>query len=309
MHQFGSGISFNVKLTYVRLFFMKYLLLLLLSFKSYAALEGRWLGVAGILLTDGQTTLLFDPVVTKPTFKHWFMNAELVSDEARVRERLAQWGVGQAQGLFVSHTHFDHASDVGMVAKLTGAVTHGGPSLQRVLKYQAPAAAFVSVKHKDYAQIGQFRIHFVERRHAPIIQALNFDFLPGPIPANFAGKFWDFHVGETWSFYVEHPDGNTLIDQGSRFIEDFRPWAGKIRTYFMGVANKKSLQSMMDENMGILKPQMVIPVHFDVFFWQSETMEQWVMPRMELDEIAEGIKKQHPTIRYHLPRAGEKITL
>ena len=286
-----------------------FLWLILLWPTSAHALEGRWLGVAGILLSDGQTTLLFDPVITKPTFKHWFLNEPLEPNEEEVRARLKQWGVGQAQGLFISHTHFDHASDAGIVARLTGAIPHGGPSLKRVIHHQAPGVPFITIKHKDYVQVGKFTIHFIERRHAPIIQWANWDFLPGEIAGNFSGKFWDYRVGETWSFYVQHPAGNTLVDQGSRYVEDYRPWAGKVQTYFMGVANKKSIHSVMEENIGIMKPRLVIPVHFDFFFWQSETMEQWVMPGMELPELEAAMKTQHPGVKFLVPKAGVRIEL
>ena len=44
--------------------------LLLLSIPTLCSAEGltaRWLGVAGLSISDGETTLLFDPVFTKPT--------------------------------------------------------------------------------------------------------------------------------------------------------------------------------------------------------------------------------------------------
>ena len=288
--------------------FIKFTVLLLLTGQALA-LEARWLGVAGVMITDGSNTLLFDPVITKPELSHWLFNHELKPDETQVRQKLASWGVQHAQALFISHTHFDHASDAGMVAHITGATTFGGPSLERVLKHQAPKARFITVHDQAFIQVGKFTVRFFQRRHAPIIQWLDWHFLEGEVSPEFAGRFWQFMGGETWSFLVEHPEGSVLVDQGSRFVEAFRPYAGKIKTYFMGVANKKSIEAVLEENLAIMKPALVIPVHFDFFFLQGEQMEQWVLPGMQLTELEAAIKGRFPTMRFHIPKSGEKIAL
>jgi len=286
-----------------------FLFALLLCTSAFAQLEGRWLGVGGVMLTDGKTTLLFDPVITKPGLSHWLLNAELIPDREAVKERLKLWKVSGAQALFISHTHFDHASDVGVVADLTGATVYGGPSLQTLVTYQAPKVPFAMVGNQDTVPVGDFRVTFFKRRHAPIIQWADWHFHEGPIPKDFSGKFWQFWGGETWSYFVEHPQGNTLIDQGSRFVEEFRPIAGKVKNYFMGVANKKSIEAVMKENLGILRPTNVFPIHFDFFFLQSDTMERWVMPGMELPELQEAVKKHHPEIRFEIPVRDAVIAL
>lgn len=286
-----------------------FLLALVFCTSAFAQLEGRWLGVGGVMLTDGKTTLLFDPVITKPGLSHWLFNQELVPDREAVKERLKLWNVSGAQALFISHTHFDHASDVGIVAELTGATVYGGPSLQTLVNYQAPKVPFAMVGNQDTVPVGDFRVTFFKRRHAPIIQWADWHFHEGPIPKDFSGKFWQFWGGETWSYFVEHPQGNTLIDQGSRFVEEFRPIAGKVKNYFMGVANKKSIEAVMKENLGILRPTNVFPIHFDFFFFQSETMERWVMPGMELPELQEAVKKHHPEMRFEIPVRDAAIAL
>ncbi len=289
---------------------MKHLLFILLfTNTAWAQLEGRWLGVGGVKITDGKTTLLFDPVITKPTLSHWLNNDELIPDRKRVTERLKLWNVTQAQAVFISHTHFDHASDAGVVAELTGATVYGGPSLQTVVTYQAPKVPFALVANQDTVPVGDFRVTFFKRRHAPIIQWADLYFYEGAVPKDFKGKFWQFWGGETWSYFVEHPQGNTLIDQGSRFVEEFRPIAGKVKNYFMGVANKKSIDAVMKENLGILRPTNVFPIHFDFFFLQSEFMEQWIMPGMELKELTEAAKKHHPEIRFEIPVRDAPIAL
>jgi L-ascorbate metabolism protein UlaG (beta-lactamase superfamily) len=282
---------------------------LLVSTSAFAQLEGRWLGVGGVKISDGKTTLLFDPVITKPSLSHWLFNDELVPDRTMITARLKLWDATRTQAVFISHTHFDHASDAGPVAELTGATVYGGPSLKTVVAHQAPRVPFSLVSNQETVQVGDFRVTFFKRRHAPIIQWADWHFHEGDIPKDFKGKFWQFCGGETWSYFVEHPQGNTLVDQGSRFVEEFRPLAGKVKNYFMGVANKKSLESMLKENFGILRPTNVFPVHFDFFFLQSETMEKWVMPGMHLEELREAVKKQYPGTRFEVPVRDAPIAL
>lgn len=274
-----------------------------------SALEARWLGIAGLTLSDGVTTLIFDPAFTKPTFIHWALNAPLVPDEPKLREKFQRCGMQGAQAIFVSHTHFDHASDVGVVAKITGATVYGGQSLKRIATFQYPAVKFSSVKDRDVVQVGAFRVTSFKRPHAPIIHWMDWHFLQGEVPENFSGKFYEFFEGDTWGFVVEHAEGMILIDQGSHFQEFYKPYAGKLKAFFMGVANKKSVEKIVEENIGGTKSPLIIPMHFDVFFWDSEELARMEMPGVELLSIQAKAKEKFPEVEFKIPSVCESIRI
>ncbi len=273
------------------------------------ALEARWLGIAGLTLSDGATTVLFDPAFTKPTLSHWALNAPLIPDEQKVKSKLQQCGMQKAQAIFVSHTHFDHASDVGVVAKITDATVYGGQSLKRIATFQYPAVKFAPVKDREAVQIGSFRVTSFKRPHAPIIHWMNFHFLQGEVPENFSGKFYEFYEGDTWGFVVEHPEGVILIDQGSHVQEFYQPYAGKLKAFFMGVANKKSVDKIVEENIGGTKSPLIIPMHFDIFFWDSEELSKMEMPGVELIKIQAAAKEKFPEVVFKIPNVCDSIKI
>jgi L-ascorbate metabolism protein UlaG (beta-lactamase superfamily) len=254
---------------------------------AHAELTARWLGVAGIAITDGTSTLLFDPVFTKPTLRHWLLNAELKSDRARVEEGLRAAAVQRADAVFASHCHFDHASDVGVVSEKTGAMVYGGPSLRKItLSDTGVRAKFSGIRDGEAFQVGRFRIIPYRREHSPILRAIDWKFLPGAVKDDFHYEFYGFREGETWGYRVEHPEGNLLIDQSSQLWPGVSGYAGKTDTHFVGVANAASFENLLDENIRKINAPRVIPLHFDLFFLQSEALERQLLPGIKLDQFS-----------------------
>ncbi len=284
-----------------------FILFAILSNYSYAALEGRWIGVGGVLLSDGETTILIDPVVTKPTLKHWLFNAVLEIDKAKVKSVIDGWNIPAVAAVFSTHQHFDHVSDIGEFALQTKATVYGGESLQRVVKFQAPSVPFQIVKNRETVQIGKFRVVIFNRKHAPLIPAIDYHFLPGKVPENFKGNFYDYHEGEVTSFAFEHPEGNILVDSGSQFYEPLTVYSGKVLAYFMGVSNKKSIDDIVSKHFTIIKPKYAIPIHFDFFFYQSESMEKWHLPGVELEELSQIAKDKFPEMKFVIPELNQVI--
>ena len=281
--------------------------LTLLSLNSYAALEGRWTGVAGVLVTDGETTILVDPVVTKPTLKHRMFNSVLEIDQEKVKEAIKIWNSPSVAAIFASHQHFDHASDIGAFAEQTNATVYGGESLHRIVKFQAPNVPFKFVKHEESLNIGKFKVTVFNRKHAAIIPALDYYFLPGKVPEDFKGNFYDFEEGEVMSFLLEHPEGNIIVDSGSRLYEPLAAYSGKILAYFMGISNNKSLDDVVAKQFGMIKPKYAIPIHFDFFFLKSETMEKWNIPGVKMDELSQIAKDKFPEMKFVIPELHQVI--
>jgi L-ascorbate metabolism protein UlaG (beta-lactamase superfamily) len=257
-----------------------------------AALTARWLGVAGLSITDGTTTLLFDPVFTKPDLRHWLLNSVFQSDPSRVEKGLAAAGVSRADAAFASHCHFDHASDIGLVSAKTGAVVRGGPSLRKIaLSNPAVRARFEELRDETAFSVGRFRIIPYRREHPPILRMMDWKFLPGPVPDDFRYAFYDYREGEVWGFRVEHPEGNLLIDQSSQWRPKNAAYAGDTDTYFVGVANSPGLEQLLEGNIRKIAARRVIPLHFDLFFLQSDALEARILPGMRLDELASQLNQ------------------
>jgi len=284
-----------------------FFILFIFSLSTHAALEARWTGVAGVLLSDSATTILIDPVVTKPTLKHWLFNAVLEPDKTKIAHKIQQWSSPQVAAIFASHEHFDHVSDIGIFAQKTNAKVYGGLSLERIVKFHAPSVRFQLMKDRESVEVGNFRVTTFYRQHAPLIPAIDYHFLPGEVSAEFKGKFYDFNEGEVMSFVIEHPEGNIIVDSGSQFFDPLSVYAGKILAYFMGVSNKKSIDDVVNKHFSIIKPKYAIPIHFDFFFYQSETMEKWHLPGVELQELEQIAKEKFPNMKFIVPVQDDVI--
>lgn len=266
------------------------------------ALEMRWLGVAGLSITDGESTILIDPVFTKPSLNHWLFNSKFRSDPERVRVGLQRAEVRKAHAIFASHCHFDHAVDVARISEITGAPIYGGVSLQRIASADPGIhSKFVEIGDRKSVQVGRFKVISYRRDHPPIFHLRALKFLPGEVPAGFGFNFYDYSEGEVWGFRVEHPEGNLLIDQSSHFFDGNLEYTGKTDAYFVGVANKESLGALVEGNILRVAAPLVVPMHFDFFLLQSDFLESLSMPGMELELIRKRLGELSPQTSFSRP--------
>ncbi|MFC9020190.1 MBL fold metallo-hydrolase, partial [Streptomyces albidoflavus] len=90
------------------------------SAPSAGSASFRWLGTSGWRIDGNGRTVLFDPYITR--FKtglfcgEFHPGTELTSDPALIDEH-----VDRPEIVLVSHSHWDHISDVPHIAKTTGA--------------------------------------------------------------------------------------------------------------------------------------------------------------------------------------------
>ncbi|MBU6154393.1 MAG: MBL fold metallo-hydrolase [Bdellovibrionales bacterium] len=274
------------------------------------AIEVRWLGVAGLSISDGETTLLIDPAFTKPSIKHWIFNSEFRSDPERVKSGLLRAEVRGAQAIFASHCHFDHAVDVARVSEFTGAVIYGGASLRTIAQADPSLQVkFSEIKDRQGLRIGKFTLTPYRRDHPPIFHLSAFKFLPGEVPDDFHFRFFEYHEGEVWGFRIEHPEASLLVDQSSHFFDENAGFAGKIDAYFVGVANKVSLNDLVENNIIRIRPPLVVPLHFDFFVLQSDFLERMKMPGMQLDVIQKTLRKAAEDIEFRVPERNRVIEI
>lgn len=271
------------------------------------ALEARWIGVAGLIISDGKTTLIFDPAITKPKLSNWILGTEFKSDESLVNNKLKALNVEKVDALFASHTHFDHVADVGFIAKKMNSTVYGGPSLKNVVLGQYKDLKFKETPNGDIIKIGEFIVHMHLRPHSPILG--NWKFMPGDVGESFKSQFYEYREGETWNFFVEHPKGNIFIDQGSRFSPESEKYIGKVHVHFLGIANKLSLEDLVKNNIVKLGAKYVYPMHFDFFFLQSKFLESLRLPGTDLDKIEPLLKKISPNQIFRIPQINEALNI
>jgi len=166
---------------------------------------------------------------------------------------------------------------------------------------------FELVHEQQVINIGKFKATIFYRKHAPIIPAIDYYFLHEKVPADFKGNFYDFEEGEVMSFVFEHPEGNIIVDSGSHFYEPLTKYAGKTLAYFMGISNLKSIDDFVNKQFAVIKPKYAIPVHFDFFIYQSETMSKWNIPGVPMEELSQIAKEKFPEMKFIIPEVNQII--
>jgi L-ascorbate metabolism protein UlaG (beta-lactamase superfamily) len=276
---------------------------------AFSRVEMRWLTVASILLDDGETKILFDPMFTRASFLHWMNLKKLPSDEKLVKAELDKLGLKKIDAVFASHSHFDHVIDAPIISKLTGAIFYVDQSSERVAKaYKNPLIRTERITALRAITVGKFRITPVVRSHSPI--KFGYHFLPGEVASDFNFGMYDYHVGDTWFYYITHDEGKILLDQGSApFLDKAKSLTDSVDVLIQGVANRKDDEMVIEGYPKLLKPKIFIPTHFDNFFFSFNPQGDSELPGIHLERILSGMKVAYPEMKVIRPKYGEKIVI
>jgi L-ascorbate metabolism protein UlaG (beta-lactamase superfamily) len=292
-------------------------ILILVSFglfplsQARAKVQVRWFTVASIVLEDEETKIFFDPMFTRAGIKHWLNLSNLRSDEQLITTVIKDNKLEKVDALFASHSHFDHVIDAPIIAKLTGGTFYVDGSSERIARaYKDPKIKTQRIENLKPIKIGKFTITPILRTHSHI-RALGITYLHGPVPENFNFGFYDYHMGETWFYYVEHPSGTILVDQGSEpFLNSIQSFTNKVDVVIQGVANRATDEAIINGYIDLLKPSIFIPTHFDNFvFGFDPGSEVSYLPGVRLDVLLEKMKKAHPDKKILYPKYAEKIEI
>lgn len=270
------------------------------------------MSVASVVLEDEKTVIFIDPMFTRAGVLNWLGISKLRSDEELVKSVLKDNTITKVDALFISHSHYDHSIDAPMVAKHTGGTLYVDPNSERIARaYKEPKIKIQRFENLKPLQIGDFKITPILRDHSPI-RTFDFHFLPGPVPEDFDFGFYDYHVGDTWLYYIEHPKGKIVIDQGSEpFIDRLKPFTLAADVLIQGVANRLNDEAIVKGYMEFLKPKVFMPLHFDNFIWPFDPKGGLTtLPKVRYQELMGMMDEQHgKSVKLIRPEYGKKVTV
>ncbi|HEX5145039.1 MAG TPA: MBL fold metallo-hydrolase, partial [Mycobacterium sp.] len=165
-----------------------------------APLNVTWLGVATLLLDDGESAIMTDGFFSRPGLAR-VAAGRLASSHPRVDGCLARAGVHRLDAVVCVHSHYDHAMDAALVSDRTGAVLVGGESTANIgLGYDLPREQIRVMSSEETVRFGAFDITLVASHHCPP------DRYPGVItePVRAPVRTSAYKCGESWSVLVFH---------------------------------------------------------------------------------------------------------
>lgn len=181
-------------------------------------LTATWFGTTALLLRAGDDALMIDPFFTRPPGL-WplLRNADIAPDEAAIAHWLEKAGVTRLHAVLVSHSHYDHALDAGVVARLTGAQLVGSDSTANIGRGAGLAEARIVVAAPDRPlALGPFSVRFIQSRHAGATGGAPTGDIAAPLTP--PARYLDYRQGGTWSILVEHAGGTVLHHGSAGFV-------------------------------------------------------------------------------------------
>jgi L-ascorbate metabolism protein UlaG (beta-lactamase superfamily) len=230
-----------------------------------AQVRVTFLGVATLLIDDGETALLTDGFFSRPS-KLASAFTRIAPDRERIAAALQRAGVDRLKAVIVVHSHYDHAMDAPEVARLTGAQLIGSPSTANIARGAGLPEAQIRIAAPDTPmQIGAFTVTMVPSRHIAHGVAMGEITTPLVPPA----RSTDYLEGGSYSVLIAHPLGSLLVQGSAGWV------AGALAGHhadvvllgigLLGREDDGYREAYYREVVDTVGARCVIPIHFDDF--------------------------------------------
>lgn len=229
-----------------------------------------YLGTTMLLFDDGTDQILFDCHVTRPSMKTC-LHGKLHTDFVVADRVIHDFNMNRLKGIFVSHSHHDHVMDAPYFATKCACDIYGSSSsLNVALGNGVKEHCLHSYSDCMEYQIGAFHVTVLPSIHSKahwynndIGMTIDEPFtMPAPKSAFKEGGSVDFLITCGSRKYLIRPSYNYLPGQ----LDDI-----EANVLFLGIGGmskdtKERHETFFSETIGKVKPEMVIPIHWDNFF-------------------------------------------
>ena len=270
-----------------------------------------FLGVATVLVQDGQSAVMTDGFFSRPSLVKTILG-RLRPDEDRIRTALNGAGVDKLDAVIPVHTHYDHALDSAVVARRTGAKLIGGPSAAQVARGGGlPDARIEVVEPGTTLGVGSFDVTMIAGRHsAP-------DRWPGEITAPVVppARVSAYRCGDAWSVHLLHrPSGQSLLINGSAgFVPGALASLQADAVYLgigqLGIQSADYMAAYWTETVRAVRARRVVLIHWDDFFRPlTEPLQALPYAGDDLNESMRVLLALAATddVTLHLPTLGQR---
>ena len=245
-------------------------------------LRVSFLGVATVLLDDGETALLTDGFFSRPDRITTFLR-RVEPDISGIAAGLQRAGIptrtGRLAAVIPLHSHYDHAMDAPEVARRTGALLLGSSSTAMVGRgWGLPEAQIRTAELRKPYTFGRFTVTLYPALHTPT------GFTGGEIttPLQPPVRATEYKEGQSYVAHITHDGRSLLITSTAGFVPGaLRGVKAEVVLLGIGAMGPRSLEhkaTYWQETVATVGARRVIPIHWDDF-WIPSTLPMQPMPK------------------------------
>jgi L-ascorbate metabolism protein UlaG (beta-lactamase superfamily) len=258
-----------------------------------AAVTATWLGVTTLLFDDGETQILVDGFVSRPTLFESLTRRPVTCDAPMINYVMNEYGINRLAAIIPAHSHYDHAMDVGAIANRSSASILGSESTANIARgYGVPEDQIVVAETGTPYSFGDFTVTLVPSLHAPI--GLRGEVpLAGTVdePLELPAPITAWREGGSFSIVISHPQGTTIVQASAGFREGALDDV-QADVVMLGVGLLESLGREYTERywqalVTSTGATRVFPVHFED---QTRPFGEIVLPPKLIDNFARTVK-------------------
>jgi L-ascorbate metabolism protein UlaG (beta-lactamase superfamily) len=186
-----------------------------------SVVTATWFGVTTILFDDGETQVLIDGFISRPSLFESLLGIPVVSDAPMINYVLNEYGMQRLAAIVPAHSHHDHAMDIGAIANRSSASIIGSRTTANIARGAGvPEDQIIVAETGATYTFGEFTVTLVPCPHAPIGLRGTVP-LPGTVeePLATPAPIDSWRVGGVYSIIVSHPQGTTIVQGSAGFTE------------------------------------------------------------------------------------------
>jgi L-ascorbate metabolism protein UlaG (beta-lactamase superfamily) len=225
----------------------------------------KFLGVATILIDDGETALLTDGFFSRPSALQ-LLTGKIEPDLEAITQGMKRAGITKLAAVIVNHSHYDHAMDAPEVAKRAGALLVGSESTANIGRGWGLDEAQIRVpKVGEAMRYGRFVVTLLRSRHSPT------GFTGGEIrkPLKPPAPYKAYLEGGSFAILIEHEGKSLLINASAGFepsaLNGVKADVVMLGAGSLGVRDEAYRDAYWRNIVTATHAKRVIPVHWDDF--------------------------------------------
>lgn len=263
----------------------------------------EWLGVAGFRLSVEDYSVLIDPYFTRVGFSDFVLRKKTSPDLVKIKQNIQE----NDNAILIGHSHFDHVMDVPAILNLKkDCLLYANHSTRNLLdSLPELQKQYHEVRGGDIFDIGPFKVEVISSIHSKL--------LLGSIP--FAGEIipncelpccpQSYKCGDVYAYRISYNDFSILHLGSADLIDDV---LNKYPSQMLLVclAGRYSTEKFTQRLISSVRPNVVVPMHFDNFFISLQSSWQNYFPFANITGFIDECRQIDPHIMYSLPSPLKK---